>query len=53
MSESESGAHVDRVAVTFREHSVGVERTPVSPHPNCMKHFKKSTKVDAEYNLPT
>jgi hypothetical protein len=25
----------------------------VSPHPNCKKHLKKSTKVDAEYNLPT
>ena len=38
---------------TFREHSVRVERTPVSLHPNCKKHLKKSTKVDAEYNLQT
>jgi peptidoglycan hydrolase CwlO-like protein len=39
----------------FREHSGRVERTPVSLHPNCQKHFKKneSTKVDAEYNLQT
>jgi hypothetical protein len=38
---------------TFREYSEIVERTPVSLHPNCKKHFKKSTKVDAEYNLQT
>jgi hypothetical protein len=38
---------------TFREHSGRVERTPVSLHPNCKKHLKKSTKVDAEYNLQT
>jgi hypothetical protein len=25
----------------FREHSERVERTPVSLHPNCKKHFKK------------
>jgi hypothetical protein len=42
---------------TIREHSGNnsgrVEQTPVSLHPNCKKHFKKSTKVDVEYNLQT
>jgi phosphoketolase len=41
---------------TFCEHSGRVERTPVSLHPNCQKHLKKkkkSTNVDAEYNLQT
>ena len=45
---------------TFKEHSGNTQgtfsvswRTPVSPHPNCKNHFKKSTKVDAEYNEPT
>jgi hypothetical protein len=28
----------------FREHSGRVERTPVSLHPNCQKHFKKKKK---------
>jgi hypothetical protein len=37
---------------TFSEHSVRVERMPVSLHPNCKKHLK-STKVDAKYNLQT
>jgi hypothetical protein len=26
---------------TSEEHSVRVERTPVSPHPNCKKHLKE------------
>ena len=40
--------------VVSREHSVRVERTPVSLHPNCTQEaLKKSTKVDAEYNLLT
>ena len=38
---------------TFREHSVRIERTPVRLHPNCKKHLKKSTKIDAEYNMQT
>ena len=32
---------------------VELKRTPVGLHPNCKKHLKKSTKVDAEYNWPT
>jgi hypothetical protein len=30
---------------TFREHSVRVERTPVSLHPNCKKHLKKVPRL--------
>jgi hypothetical protein len=46
--------HTGNIQKTLREHSGRVERTPVSLHPNCKKHFKKkSTKVDAEYNLQT
>jgi hypothetical protein len=29
----------------FREHSVKVERTPVSLHPNCKKHLKKVPRL--------
>jgi hypothetical protein len=45
--------HSPRIQGTFRADSVRVERTPVSPRPNCKKQLKKSTKVDAEYNLQT
>jgi hypothetical protein len=37
----------------IRINSGWVGRTPVSPHPNCKKHLKKGTKVDAEYSSPT
>jgi hypothetical protein len=30
---------------TYREHSVRVERTPVSLHPNCKKPLKKVPRL--------
>jgi hypothetical protein len=45
--------HSVNIQWKFREHSERVERTPVSLHPNCKKHLKKSTKVDAEHNCQT
>jgi hypothetical protein len=33
--------HSGNIQGTFWEHSVRVERTPVSLHPNCKKHFGK------------
>jgi hypothetical protein len=34
-----------RTVGTFRGHSVRVERTPVSLHPNCKKHVKKVPRL--------
>jgi hypothetical protein len=45
--------HSGNTQGTLREHSMRVERTPVSSHPNFKGTLEKSTKVEAEYNLPT
>jgi hypothetical protein len=57
--------HSGNMQGAYREHSgniyfelgwglTGVELRwkPMSPHPNCRKHSKERTKVDAEHNYP-
>jgi hypothetical protein len=37
---------------TFRQRSEWVERTPVSPHPNCKKHFKQVPRLTQNTTCP-
>ena len=45
-------AHSGNIQAPFREHSVRVERTPVSPRPNCKKHLKKVPRSTQDTTCP-